>query len=454
MIPFDILSVIEETLDLFVVPASKKGIELIYALAPQTPHSVVGDPTRVRQILTNLLSNALKFTEKGEVVLQVDGEAVNGEAVTGEADGERYRLHFAVRDTGIGISEEGIKRLFQSFSQVDASTTRRYGGTGLGLAISRRLSEMMGGDLWVESEPGVGSTFHFTILSRISPVQLRPPNVIPASLVGKRVLLVDDNQVSLEILTRQLRAWQMHPVPVNSGAKALQRISAGESFDLVIMDRHMPEMDGLALAAHLRQEKASAQLPLVMLSSIDHNAPQIRELGFTALLSKPVKQHLLHKTLVETITHGTVIVQTQALPSRFDAKLAERLPLRILLAEDNAVNQKVALHMLARLGYRADVAANGFEVLAALENVPYDIVLMDVQMPELDGLEATRRIHAEWPAEQRPYIIAMTAHALTGDDKLFLSAGMDDYISKPVQVDSLVAALKRSRKASELQEGG
>ena len=442
IIPFDLVTCIEETLDLFVAPAGLKGLELAYTLAPNTPQTIVGDPSRLRQILTNLTSNALKFTEQGEVVIQVDGEP--------EESG--YRLHFAVRDTGIGISPEGIERLFQSFSQVDASTTRRFGGTGLGLAISRRLSELMGGEMWVESKVGVGSTFHVTIRTQVSPLQLRPVVTVPANLVGKRVLLVDDHPASLEILVRQLSAWQMIPVAVTSGAAALELVDAGELFDLAILDRYMPEMDGLEVAARLRKSDRGAKLPLVMVSSVEHSASQVKDLQFAALLAKPVKQRLLHNTLINILAQDAPTIQPERLASRYDPTLAARLPLRILLAEDNVVNQKVGIHILARLGYRADVVANGLEVLQALENVPYDVILMDVQMPEMDGLETTRRIIQQWSVGQRPYIIAMTAHALTGDDKTFLAAGMDDYISKPVQVDSLIAALKRSPKAVEMQQ--
>jgi CheY-like chemotaxis protein len=356
-----------------------------------------------------------------------------------------------VRDTGIGIPQEGIALLFQSFSQVDTSTTRRYGGTGLGLAISRRLSELMGGEMWVESKPGVGSAFHFTLQTQLSPIQLRPRSITPASLVGKRVLVVDDHPVSLDILARQLRAWQMVPVAVSSGEEALKRLAAGESFDLAILDRHMPEMDGLVLAAHMRRLEQDTPLPLVMLSSIDHSAAQAKELNFSAMLSKPVKQLQLQKTLVTILGQEVAAAPREAPVSRFDPTLAQRLPLRILLAEDNVVNQKVAVHMLTRLGYRIDVVANGVEVLQALEHIPYDVILMDVQMPEMDGLETTRHILAQFPAKQRPYIIAMTAHALSGHDKTFLAAGMDDYISKPVQLNSLVAALKRSWIAAVAQ---
>ena len=435
MIPCDLRACVEDTLDLFGVQASKKGLELAYSFSPHTPQAIIGDPSRVRQILVNLVSNAIKFTEQGEVVVTVDSQQ----------EDDVHRLHFAVRDTGIGISEKGITQLFASFSQVDASTTRRYGGTGLGLAISRRLTELMGGQMWVESTPNVGSTFHFTLLAQAAEVEPHDRCTVPADLTGKRVLVVDDHPISLEILVRQLSSWGMLPIAVNSGAAGLEVVSADESFDLAILDWYMPEMDGLTLAANLRQHPGGAQLPLVMLSSIDHRAADAKELHFSAMLSKPVKQEQLRKTLVHVLGEGPVASKIVPSTPRYDPTLAQRLPLRLLVAEDNVVNQKVAVHMLAHLGYRVDVVANGVEVLEALYRQPYDVILMDVQMPEMDGLEATRQICSRWSPTQRPYIIAMTASALAGDDKRCLAAGMDDYISKPVQLEKLVAALESSR---------
>jgi signal transduction histidine kinase/DNA-binding response OmpR family regulator len=440
MIAFDLVPRIEETLDLFVAQAEQKGLELTYAIAPNTPAAIVGDPSRLRQILTNLVANAVKFTSQGEIVVSVDSQPLD--------DDGSHLLHFAVQDTGIGISPEGITRLFESFSQVDTSMTRRYGGTGLGLAISRRLAELMGGKMWVESEVGVGSTFHFTIQAEAAPVQSTATQLEVASLANKRVLLVDDHPTSLDILVRQLNSWQMTPVPVNSGAAALELLAAGQTFDLAILDRQMPEMDGLVLAAHLRQHRHGARLPLVMLSSLTNNAADAKELNFAAMLTKPVKQSHLHKILVDILRQEIPVPQQAQVTSGFDSGMAQQLPLRILLAEDNAVNQKVALLMLTRLGYRADVAANGVEVLEALQRQAYDVVLMDIQMPEMDGLEATQRIIEQMPLEERPYIIAMTAHALTGDDEKYLAAGMDDYISKPVRPEKLVNALKHSRRSA------
>lgn len=444
MIAFDLVPRIEETLDLFVAQAEQKGLELTYSIAPNTPAAIIGDPSRLRQILTNLVGNAVKFTSQGEVVVAVDSQPLDNKG--------SHLLHFAVQDTGIGIPPEGIARLFESFSQVDTSTTRRYGGTGLGLAISRRLAELMGGKMWVESEVGVGSVFHFTIQAKAAPVQSPASQVEFASLANKRVLLVDDHPTSLDILVRQLNAWQMIPVAVNSGAAALELLVTGQTFDLAILDRQMPEMDGLALAARLRQHRNGARLPLVMLSSLTNNAADAKELNFAAMLTKPVKQSHLHKILMDILRQEMPVAQQAQAAPGFDAKMAQQLPLRILLAEDNAVNQKVALLMLTRLGYRADVAANGVEVLEALQRQTYDVVLMDIQMPEMDGLEATQHIMEQLAPEQRPYIIAMTAHALTGDDEKYLAAGMDDYISKPVRPEKLINALKHSRRSAPVDE--
>ena len=444
MIPFDLVACLEETLDLFAAQADQKSLNLVYSLDPDVPLTLVGDPTRLRQILTNLVGNAIKFTAQGEVVVTV---AVDKGMADNSPQSKHITLHFAVRDTGIGISTEGITRLFQSFSQVDTSTTRRFGGSGLGLAISLRLSQLMGGKLWVESEPGAGSTFHFTIQAEESPVEIRPISALPASLEGKRVLLVDDHLITLDILSRQLRAWHMIPVGVTSGAAALAKVAAGETFDLAILDRQMPEMDGLDLAAQLREEPNGGKLPLVMLSSIGNIPSRSKEVNFAAVLDKPVKQAHLQKLLISVLSEEAFARTLTPTASRFDPTMAHRLPLRILLAEDNAVNQKVARHMLSRLGYRVDVAGNGEEVLAALERQGYDVVLMDVQMPEMDGLEATRRIHAQWPPEQVPYIVAMTAYALMGDAEKCLAAGMNDYISKPVQLEKLVHALEQSQKS-------
>ena len=449
--PFDLRDCIETSLDLLAPKAAEKGLDLAYIVADQTPSTIVGDVARLRQILVNLLGNAVKFTDQGEVVVSVTSRSLP--PLAGGSEG-RYELHFAVRDTGVGIPQDRMDRLFRSFSQVDASTTRKYGGTGLGLAISKRLSEMMGGTMWVESEVGQGSTFHFTIVAEAAPSQPRLYlRGTQPQLTGKRVLIVDDNETNRRILTKQTEAWEMLPQAAGSGPEALEWIRRGDPFDVAILDMHMPEMDGLTLAAEIRKYRDHQTLPLVMLTSLGQRVGGVRGLEFAAYLTKPVKPSQLYNVLLGIFAGQPIRIRETAPRLRIDAEMGRRHPLRILLAEDNVVNQKVALRMLERMGYRADVAANGLEVLEALERQRYDVVLMDVQMPEIDGMEATRRIHERWPAGQRPRIIAMTAHALSGDQERCLEAGMDDYISKPVRMEELMGALERCQPLSGRANG-
>ncbi len=444
---FDLRECIESSLDLLAPSAAEKGLDLAYLVALDTPEAVVGDVTRLRQILVNLLSNAVKFTEQGEVVLSVSSERLSSPAA--DVDRDMHLLRFAIRDTGIGIPEDRRDRLFRSFSQVDASTTRRYGGTGLGLAISRRLSEMMGGSMWLESELGQGSTFHFTIEAPAAPAPARAylDEVQPA-LQGKRVLIVDDNATNRRILTHQVRRWQMHPQATASPLEALDWLGDGAAFDVGILDMQMPEMDGLALARAIRKLPApAASLPLVMLTSLGRGEVKETMDEFAAFLTKPIKPSSLFDALVSMFTGQPVRVGRRPAKDgqRFDAAIGEQWPLRILLAEDNATNQKLALRILARLGYQADLAANGLEALKALERQVYDVVLMDVQMPEMDGLEATRRLRRELTGERQPRVIAMTANAMQGDREMCLAAGMDDYVSKPIRIEELIEALSKSR---------
>ncbi len=437
MRPFDLFECIDDTMDMFALQAAEKGVELAYITGENTPRMVVGSITRVRQILVNLLGNALKFTDAGEVVLSVETKRCQG----------KFELHFAVKDTGIGIPPDRMDRLFKSFSQVDASTTRKYGGTGLGLAISKRLAELMGGRMWVESTPGEGSTFHFTILAEAAPV-VKQVNHVAASLKGKRVLIVDDNQTNRRILEHQTRRWGMQPWAVASGTEALDLLQHGSPFDLAILDVQMPEMDGIELLRQIELRITQGRPLLVMLTSLDQ--PDIlKELPqdiVAAVLTKPVKQMRLYETLSRVINRQPARPQKYTDSSGY-IEMAQDLPLRVLLAEDNLVNQKVAVRMLERLGYRADVAGNGLEVLEAMERQTYDVVFMDVQMPEMDGLEATRLLRQQTPADRQPYVIAMTANALDGDREECLSAGMNDYISKPVRVDELIQALERLKAA-------
>jgi signal transduction histidine kinase/DNA-binding response OmpR family regulator len=436
-IPFDLRDCLEGAVDLLATQVAHKGLELVCEVDDSAPAVVVGDMTRLRQILINLLNNAVKFTERGEVVVSVAGRPL---------DNRWHELHFAVRDTGIGIPTERLDRLFQSFSQVDASTTRKYGGTGLGLAISKRLSELMGGSMWAESEVGAGTTFHFTVVAEAAP-GLMPRHDLrqqPPPLQGRRVLVVDDNDTNRRIVVHHLHAWGMLARDTSSAAEALTWIRHGDPFDLAILDLHMPEMDGLTLAREIRTERQAHVLPLVLFSSLGRVDAESNGAVFAAQLSKPSKPSQLYDALLGIFAGEAPLTRKSEEPAALDRQMAQRLPLRILLAEDNAVNQKLALRLLGQLGYRADVAGNGVEAIAALERQRYDVVLMDVQMPELDGLEAARAICQRWPRAARPRLIAVTANAMQGDREQCLEAGMDDYISKPIRVDELVAALDQT----------
>ncbi|MFL5794846.1 MAG: response regulator, partial [Actinomycetota bacterium] len=441
--PFDLRSCVESALELVAASASGKGLELAYLLDQGLPSAIVGDASRLRQILINLLNNAIKFTDSGEVVLSVDGKALKSGQ---EEAGRWHRLHFAVRDSGIGIPKDRQSRLFESFSQVDASTTRRYGGTGLGLAISKRLCELMGGTIWVESQPGKGSTFHFSIQAEqapgLAPADQQGP---PPQLHGRRVLIVDDNATNRRILVRQAESWGMLARDTASPAQALEWIRRGDPFDLAILDMQMPEMDGVGLAEEIGRYRDARALPLLLLTSLGSREGVGGVVEFAASLTKPIKPSQLYDTLMNVL--GATPADVQATASREGPveRLAERVPLRILVAEDNDVNQQLALLVLQKLGYRAEVTANGLEALQALEREPYDVVLMDVQMPTMDGLEATRRIHQRWPEGRRPHVIAATASVMPEEREACLAAGMDDYLSKPIRVEELAAALRRCR---------
>ena len=441
--PFKLRNCIEECLDLLAPKAAEKGLELAYLFDPQTPVTVLGDVTRLRQILVNLLGNAVKFTEKGEVTISVEAckQSVNPNIPVSH----RYILEFAVKDTGIGIPPDRLDRLFKPFSQVDSSISRNYGGTGLGLVISQRLIEMMGGKIWVESEVGKGTSFYFTIVTQaVSSASLSNLDVSQPQLAGKRLLIVDDNATNRQILILQGQSWGMLTRAAQSGSEALDWLGTGEQFDLAILDMQMPRMDGLTLAAEIRKQPGCQNLPLVMLTSIGKPETSNQSLkdNFAAFLTKPIKQSHLFDVLNQVLVGQPIKVRpTCSISTQIDPQMAQRLPLRILLAEDNVVNQQVALHLLQRMGYRADLAANGLEVLEALRRQSYDVVLMDVQMPEMDGLTATRRICQEWSQPERPRLIAMTANAMQGDKEMCLQAGMDDYVSKPIRVEELGRAL-------------
>jgi PAS domain S-box-containing protein len=444
--PFDLRECVESALDLVAARAAEKGLDLAYLIGDGTPAGIVGDVTRLRQVLLNLLSNAVKFTEFGEVVLSVSAGRLDGGA-------SRHELTFAVRDTGIGIPPERLDRLFLSFSQIDASTTRRYGGTGLGLAISQRLTELMGGRISVTSEVGRGSEFRFTIRVPVAEVPVtgrRDLRGVQPSLRGKVVLVVDDNATNRRIVTAHLDAWGARARATGSPVEALAWIRADEQFDVGILDMHMPEMDGVTLARAIREHTSGEALPLVLFTSLGRREARAESEGFAAYLHKPIKPSQLFDALVSVLAESPAHARERgAAGSEFDPEMSLRHPLRILLAEDNIVNQKVALRLLGQMGYRADVAANGLEVIDAVERQTYDVVLMDVQMPELDGFEASREINRRWPGEHRPRIVAMTANAMQGDRELCVAAGMDDYVAKPIRVQELVAALERCGWRSE-----
>ena len=455
--PFNLRICIEEALDLMAPKAAEKNLELACLIEPQTPNTIVGDVTRLRQILVNLLSNAVKFTQAGEIVVSVTAQSKDeGGRMKDEGHDSNalslipypssfYEIQFAVEDTGIGIPQDRMNRLFQSFSQIDASTTRQYGGTGLGLAISKRLSEMMGGRMWVESQAGQGSSFYFTLIGK-SPNASLPDECwdFQPQLAGKRLLIVDDNATNRQILTLQAQSWEMLPHAAKSGSEALNWIRQGDIFDIIILDMQMPEMDGLTLAAEIRKQPGCQELPLVMLTSMGRQDISVQTVKFAAFLNKPIKQSQLYNVLLRSLGgQPTKVKPSRPTSSQTTPKLAAELPLRILLAEDNWVNQKVALLMLQQIGYMADVAGNGLEVLEALRRQLYDLVLMDVQMPEMDGLTATRRICQEWSRSQRPWIVAMTANAMQGDREECMNAGMDDYITKPIRLKELIQALSR-----------
>ncbi len=463
VVDFDLRDTVEEALGLFAERAHAKGLELASFIRPGVPTALRGDPGRLTQVLTNLVGNAIKFTEEGEVVLRVEpaGPTVGP---SGEKD-EETMVRFSVSDTGIGLTPEQRSRLFRSFTQADASTTRRYGGTGLGLAISRRLVGMMGGEIGVESEPGEGSIFFFTVRFEKRPGKPSEPDVTP-DLRGARVLVVDDNDTSRKIVHEQAVSWGMRNGAVEDGPQALRMLreaaQGGDAYDLAILDMRMPGMDGMHLARVIKEDPALASVRLILLSSLGvrGDAEEARRIGIAAYLTKPVKQSRLYDAIATALgaaTEGTgamALGEVRPIP-RHGTK--ERVPAwraRVLVAEDNPINQKVAARMLENLGYRADVASDGDEAVEAISRVHYAAVLMDVQMPEMDGYEATAEIRRrEDGSGRRTPVVALTANALAGDREKALEAGMDDHVSKPVKAEELGAALERWVSREEVAHG-
>lgn len=433
-VSFDLRTCIEEAFDFISSKASEKGLEINFDIELDVPYAIKSDVTKLRQILVNLLSNAVKFTEKGEILLSVKAK---------KRENDIYELIFSLKDTGIGIPEDKKDKLFKSFSQLDCSTTRKYGGTGLGLVISKKLANIMGGDIWVESELNKGSTFHFNIFAGKS-IDLLPlyPLESQPQMSGRSILIVDDNKTNRIILTRQAIAWGMVPHVASSGKEVLEWIKAGLFFDIGILDMTMPEMDGIALAGEIRKYKESSELPLIMLSSIGDEINKYGDL-FSTYLIKPVKMKQLYNVINSIFTEQIILKEEIKRKENIDTDLFKNYPLKILLAEDNVINQKVTSKIFARIGYRTDIAASGIEVIESLRRQDYDVIIMDVQMPDMDGLEATEYIRKEFPPEKQPYIIALTASAFQEDRNECIKAGMDDYISKPVKIEELAEILKK-----------
>jgi PAS domain S-box-containing protein len=473
MIDFDFRAAVEDVLELLAERAASKDLELIGLVDARIPTALQGDPGRIRQVMMNLVGNALKFTETGEVVIRVTAPQENQEHVT---------LRVEIQDTGMGISQEAQERLFQSFSQADSSTTRKYGGTGLGLAICKQLVTLMGGEIGVTSQPGKGSCFWFT-LQLLRQKESVGGHLIPRdSLQGVRACFVDDNQTNLRLLEHYAEAWGMVADSVNEGQEALEHIKfaqqQGTPYDLAILDLQMPGMDGMELAHALKQDPTVSNTRLVLLTSIGRRGEgqQAREAGFLAYLTKPVRQSHLYQCLTmvmgmeEASQHGSMDTQAPLITRHSVEEERRRSRVRILLAEDNIVNQKVAIRMLEKLGYRAEVVANGREAVEATQRIHYHLVLMDCQMPEMDGYEATEEIRKreaengenngtsserrDTRCERRLPIIAMTANALKGDREKCLEVGMDDFLSKPVKLEALESALQRwISEPHETEEG-
>ena len=432
---FSVTQAVDEGLDLLSGKATEKGLELMYCIDTETPTAIASDLTRVRQVLINLTNNAIKFTEAGEILVRVAWR---------ERQEGKHVLEFEVRDSGIGISQEEQKRLFRSFSQVDATTTRKYGGTGLGLAISKRLVELMGGEVWVKSEPGKGSSFFFTIHAEEVSDFIEPNlNSTPTIGSGQEILIVDDNQTNREILRAQCQRWGYTPLLAESAAKAAQTLELHPEIQLIILDYQMPEKDGLTFARELRQTRSLAALPILMLTSLGIPLSPENRKYINEYLHKPAKTSPLQAKISE------LLAPLPSSPSQPAAKTSEtidpfeRNPISLLIVEDNLVNQKVALRMLGKLGLKAEVAGDGQQAILALEKGAFDVILMDMQMPVMDGITTTKVIRNRKSEWGEPVIIAMTANAFSADREACLAAGMNDFLSKPVRIQDLKIKLKK-----------
>lgn len=440
--PFELRNCIEDALDLFAPKAIEKGIDLLYLIQPDVSPFLVGDVNRLRQVMINLINNAIKFTEEGEIFISIEKVA----------EGEGYQeLQFSVKDSGIGIAKDKMDILFEAFTQADATTTRRYGGTGLGLAIAKHLINLMGGNIWVESALGKGSTFFFNIklaTSGIGKTKLYVRGQIP-ELKNSRVLIVDDNETNRHIFTLQFESWGMIPFTARSGQEALEIIQEMEEpFELAVVDMQMPAMDGLELGKLIKEIPFKGDIPMIMLTSLG----KINKLPtdiFDAQLSKPIKLAELFEEVLRVIAE-TRNRRNNMADHNIDKNLAEKLPMRILLAEDNITNQDLVITLLNKMGYKIDAVENGRKVLEMLDRKKYDIILMDIQMPVMNGLEATKIICERFPEHERPKIIAITANAMAGDRERYLNAGMVDYLPKPIKFKDVQSVLIRwGKKKSE-----
>jgi two-component system sensor histidine kinase/response regulator len=433
-IDFDLHESIEHVLDIFSTRAAQTGVELLYQIESNVPAWIKGDDLRLRQIITNLVGNAIKFTEKGEIFIGV-------RLLDSDSTG-KLTLGFEVRDTGIGIPLEKQERLFKAFSQIDSSTTRKYGGTGLGLAISEQLVKLMGGSIEVQSEPGIGSTFSFTIGTRAG-VQADTPATSGdlAAHAGKRLLIVDDNHTNRTILKDQLEQWNLAATLAASGVEALNILATDNRFDLILTDMQMPYMDGIRLSQTIRERYP--RVPIILLSSIGDEFKKNYDDLFSAIMTKPIKHQAMYRHILSGLENRSwSAANGNTGPTRLPRQLAADLPMRILVAEDNIINQQVIQYILQKLGYTPVIVQNGREAVDAMAVADYDIILMDLQMPEMDGLEATRMIRGR-QAGQQPVIIALTANAMEGDEEECLEAGMNDYLGKPVKLEEVIDKLRR-----------
>ncbi len=432
--PFNLRECVEDAFDLFVQAAAKKNLELICDVEPDAPEGLLGDPTRLRQIVVNLLGNAIKFTEDGEVSVHVS-------PLEPDVDSKACKLEFSVRDTGIGISEEAQKRLFQSFTQADVSSTRKYGGTGLGLAISRRLTELMGGEIWLESEEGKGSTFKFIIeLPTASMPKKKAEIVFSEQLKDKRVLIVDDNETNRRILATQMQQWEAFPELFSHPELVVDHLKENPPYDIILLDFHMPVMDGSELAKAIYDLPDYPDTPLIILSSSFETVPADKSIS--ARMAKPIKMNKLKHLMLQLINRGRgAETSTPVAGSHHRSK--KKISLRILVAEDNPINQRVAQMMLQRLGCEQAVfVENGEEAVAAVLDAEYDVVLMDVQMPQMNGLEATAEIRKHVGKKEEPWIIALTAGVMADERKKVMQSGMNDFMAKPLAVDQLEEKLQ------------